>query len=102
MAGIDIMAFSRSQIGLQIALVGVALIAMSVVFSIVTLPVEWDASARAKQRLTEYGIVGPREAAAAGKVLNAAFLTYIAAAVSGIATIIYYLFRFGVLGDRRR
>ena len=103
MAGIAIMAFSRSQIGLQIALVGVALIAMSVVFSIVTLPVEWDASARAKKRLTEFGIVGSgSEAAAAGKVLNAAFLTYIAAAVSGIATIIYYLLRFGVLGNRRR
>ncbi len=103
MAGIAIMAFSRSQLGLQIALIGVALIAMSVVFSIVTLPVEWDASARAKKRLTEFGIVGSgNEAAAAGKVLNAAFLTYIAAAVSGIATIIYYLLRFGVLGNRRR
>ena len=104
MAGIAIMAFSRNgQIGLQIALVGVALIALSVVFSIVTLPVEWDASARAKKRLTEFGIVGSgNEAAAAGKVLNAAFLTYIAAAVSGIATIIYYLLRFGVLGGRRR
>ena len=102
MAGIAIMAFSRSPIGLQVALIGVALIALSVVFSIVTLPVEWDASARAKKRLTEFGIVGPGQDAAAGKVLNAAFLTYIAAAVSGIATIIYYLFRLGVLGDRRR
>lgn len=102
MAGIAIMAFSKSQIGLQVALIGVALIALSVVFSIVTLPVEWDASARAKKRLAEFGIVGPGQDAAAGKVLNAAFLTYIAAAVSGIATIVYYLFRFGVLGDRRR
>ena len=103
MAGIAIMAFSRSQLGLQIALVGVALIALSVVFSLVTLPVEWDASARAKKRLSEFGIVGSSsESAAAGKVLNAAFLTYIAAAVSGIATIIYYLLRFGVLGNRRR
>ncbi len=103
MAGIAIMAFSRGPLGLQIALVGVGLIAMSVVFSIVTLPVEWDASARAKKRLSEFGIVGSaNEAAAAGKVLNAAFLTYIAAAVSGIATIIYYLLRFGVLGNRRR
>ena len=102
MAGIAIMAFSKSQIGLQVALIGVVLIALSVVFSVVTLPVEWDASARAKKRLTEFGIVGSGQDAAAGKVLNAAFLTYIAAAVSGIANVVYWLLRLGVLGDRRR
>ncbi len=101
-AGLIIMALSRSSFGIQIALVGIGLIAMSVVFSIVTLPVEWDASARAKQRLTEYGIVGPGEGIAAGKVLNAAFLTYIAAAVSGIANVVYWLLRLGILGNRRR
>lgn len=101
MAGIVVMAFG-SKIGVEIALIGVALIAMSVVFSIVTLPVEWDASARAKKRLVEYGIVGHNEAGAAAKVLNAAFLTYISAAVSGIATIFYYLLRLGVLGGNRR
>ena len=102
MAGVAIMAFSRSEAGLNIALIGVALIAVSVVFSIVTLPVEWDASARAKARLVDFGIVSQREAAAAGRVLNAAFMTYIAAAVSGIATVLYYLIRLGVLGNRRR
>lgn len=102
LAGIAIMAFSRSDIGLNIAIIGVALIAVSVLFSIVTLPVEWDASARAKKRLVEYGIVSMGEAASAGRVLNAAFMTYIAAAVSGIATVLYYLIRFGVIGGRRR
>lgn len=102
MAGVAIMAFSGSGAGLNIALVGVALIAMSAVFAIVTLPVEWDASARAKKRLVEFGIVSQREADSAGKVLNAAFMTYVAAAVSGIATVLYYLVRLGVLGNRRR
>lgn len=103
MAGIAIMAFG-SKLGTTVALAGVALIAVSVVFSIVTLPVEWDASARAKKRLVEYGIVGQHEAGAAAKVLNAAFLTYISAAVSGIATVLYYLVRLGLLGggNRRR
>ncbi len=102
MAGIAVMAFSRGPLGLQIALIGVGLIALSAVFAIVTLPVEWDASARAKKRLTEYGIVAPGQDASAGKVLNAAFLTYIAAAASGIANILYWLLRLGVLGNRRR
>lgn len=105
MAGIVMMGLTNkggSQLGLKIALVGVALIAMAAVFSIVTLPVEWDASARAKKRLVEYGIVGMNEGAAAGKVLNAAFMTYIAAAASSVATVFYYLLRLGVLGGNRR
>ncbi len=72
----------------------------AVAFSIVTLPVEWDASARAKRLMVSSGIVTPDEAADAGRVLNAAFLTYVAAAVTALLTLLYYLLRAGLLGRR--
>ena len=78
--------------------VGVALFSMVVVFSLVTLPVEWDASRRAKIAIDEAGMLSPEESRQAGKVLNAAFLTYLAAAVTSLLTLLYYLFRLGLLG----
>ncbi|VGO18054.1 zinc metallopeptidase [Pontiella sulfatireligans] len=77
---------------------GVALFAVGFVFALVTLPVEWDASARAKRQMVTDGIVQPAEAQDAGKVLDAAFLTYVAAAVSSLLTLLYYLMRLGLLG----
>ncbi len=84
-------------LGLWVVLVGCALFAAAVVFSVVTLPVEWDASARAKTAMLDAGIVTQDEADGAGKVLNAAFLTYLAAAISSILTLLYYLHRAGLL-----
>lgn len=72
---------------------GAILFSAVVVFSIVTLPVEWDASARAKQLMVTAGIVSSPERDSAGKVLNAAFLTYVAAVLSSLLTLIYYLIR---------
>lgn len=77
---------------------GVILFALSVLFTIVTLPVEWDASARAKALMTSTGIVTREEQAHASKVLNAAFLTYVASAVTALLTLLYYLLRLGFLG----
>lgn len=99
LAGFVLMALG-GRVGATVVLAGVALIAVAVVFSIVTLPVEWDASARAKAHMVDYGIVSRDEARAAGRVLNAAFMTYVAAAVSGIMTVLYYLLRLGLLGRR--
>ena len=78
--------------------VGVCLFAVGVVFSLITLPVEWDASRRAKIAMDEAGMLTPEENRHASKVLNAAFLTYLAAAVTSILTLAYYLIRMGVLG----
>ncbi|HOE60546.1 MAG TPA: zinc metallopeptidase [Kiritimatiellia bacterium] len=83
-------------------LVGCAMFAVAFLFSLVTLPVEWNASARAKQHLVTSGIVSPGQEAEAGRVLNAAFLTYLAAAVSSLITLLYYLARAGVIGGGRR
>jgi Zn-dependent membrane protease YugP len=84
-------------LGTPVLLLGVALFAAAVVFSVVTLPVEWDASARAKTAMLEAGIVNEQEADGAGSVLNAAFLTYLAAAITSLMTLLYYLHRTGVL-----
>jgi len=74
-------------------MLGAILFSAVVVFSIVTLPVEWDASSRAKQLMVTAGIVSAPERDSAGKVLNAAFLTYVAAVLSALLTLLYYLVR---------
>lgn len=73
--------------------IGIWMFVAVVAFSIVTLPVEWDASARAKQYMVRAGIVTDAEQAHAGRVLNAAFLTYVAAAVQAILTLMYLMLR---------
>jgi len=84
-------------LGQWVLIVGCVLFAAAVVFSVVTLPVEWDASARAKTAMVDAGIVTGDEITGAGRVLNAAFLTYLAAAIASIMTLLYYLHRAGLL-----
>ncbi len=91
----------HSPLGMGLVKVGIILFGAAVLFSIVTLPVEWDASARAKTHMVTAGIVSPGQEKQAGAVLNAAFLTYIAAAASALMTLLYYLIRSGLLGGRR-
>ncbi len=71
--------------------IGVLLFGAVVLFTLITLPVEWNATARAKRLMVESGVVRPGEQAQAGAVLNAAFLTYVASAVTAILTLLYYL-----------
>ncbi|HEY0982632.1 zinc metallopeptidase [Schlesneria sp.] len=82
-------------------LIGVAIFSMTLLFQIVTLPVEFDASARAKQLVVDAGIILPQEREGMDKVLDAAALTYVAAAVSTLSVILYHLFRSGLLGGSR-
>jgi Zn-dependent membrane protease YugP len=82
-------------------LVGVGLFSLVVLFSVITLPVEWNASARAKALMVSTGIVSAEEQNDAAAVLNAAFLTYVASAVTSLLTLLYYLWRMGLLGGRR-
>jgi len=81
---------------------GIALFASAVLFALVTLPVEWDASARARTAMVRAGIVSPHEQPHARAVLDAAFLTYLAAAVSSILTLAYYLLRAGFFSRDER
>ena len=71
--------------------VGIAMIAASALFSIVTLPVEYNASARAMQWLTGSYTLRGEQAAQAKEALSWAARTYLVAALSAIATLIYYL-----------
>lgn len=80
---------------------GILLFSAALLFTIVTLPVEWNASSRAKQAMVNCGLVTPSEASDAASVLNAAFMTYVASAISALLTLLYYLFRAGLLGGRR-
>ena len=73
---------------------------LAVLFSLVTLPVEYDASERAKKLMVSSGIVSGDEAKGASEVLSAAFLTYVAAAVTALLTLLYYLYRSGLLSRR--
>ncbi len=82
----------------QMYFLGALVFLLAVVFSIITLPVEWDASARAKRAMVTNGVVTAREQDGAAKVLNAAFMTYIAAAVTSVLTLLYFLLRSGILG----
>ena len=77
----------------HLVMLGAILFSAVVLFSIVTLPVEWDASARAKKLMVSSGIVSEQERDGAGKVLNAAFMTYVAAVISSLLTLLYYLLR---------
>ena len=82
-------------------MLGIGLFSIAVLFSLVTLPVEWNASARAKRLMVSAGIVTAREQVDAAKVLNAAFLTYLASALMALLQLLYYLLRSGLLGGRR-
>ena len=86
----------------NVVLVGALLFSAVLMFQIVTLPVEFDASARAKALAVERGLILPQEREGMNRVLNAAALTYVAAAVSTLMTLLYFLMRSGLLGGRSR
>lgn len=77
-----------------ILLVGIALFAVTTIFTIVTLPVEYDASNRALKWLEGTGITAGREHDQAADALKWAARTYVVAAVSSVATLLYYLLLF--------
>jgi Zn-dependent membrane protease YugP len=75
-----------------LAWVGLILFAATAVFALVTLPVEFNASRRAKAWLADSGVIYNNEIGGINSVLDAAALTYVAAAVQAVSTVLYYLF----------
>ena len=69
----------------------IVLFSVITLFQLITLPVEYDASARAKAQLFRLGLVREDERAGVAKVLNAAALTYVAALVTSVLTLLYYI-----------
>lgn len=86
-----------------LAWLGVIIFAAGALFALITLPVELNASARAKRLLVETGIVvGQDEQNGVNKVLNAAAFTYIAALLTSIMQLLYFTSMVGGMGGRRR
>ncbi|WP_337177348.1 zinc metallopeptidase [Paludisphaera sp.] len=81
--------------------VAIGLFSLAVLFQVVNLPVEFNASRRARAMLQGSGLVTAQEDVVVGKVLNAAALTYVAATLTGVSQLLYFLIRAGVLGGRR-
>ena len=76
-----------------VAWVGIALFGAAVLFTLITLPVEFDATARAKKLLVSSGTIVGNEMEGVHKVLDSAALTYVASAISAIMTLLYYITR---------
>src|SRR4029079_14922198 len=82
----------------QLILLGIIAFSGVVVFQLVNLPVEFNASSRAKALLVQEGIVHQFELGPVNNVLNAAALTYVAATLQSILTLLYYI---SIFTDRR-
>jgi Zn-dependent membrane protease YugP len=82
-----------------IAVIGLLLFACVVFFQVVNLPVEFNASTRAREELVAQGIIAGNEEQYVAQVLNAAALTYVAGTLQAIMTLLYYGMR--VLGNQR-
>lgn len=83
----------------DLVMIGIVLFSAVVLFHVVTLPVELNASNRAVVQLSEAGIINSSEVPMVKKVLGAAALTYLAATLSAIANLLYYLAIFGGSDD---
>lgn len=73
--------------------VAIGLFSLAVLFQVVNLPVEFDASRRARRQLLETGLITPEEEPVVARVLNAAAMTYVAATLTGVMQLVYFLLR---------
>jgi Zn-dependent membrane protease YugP len=80
--------------------IGIALFSLAVLFQLVNLPVEFDASRRARLALVQSGLVTRDEDVAVGEVLNAAALTYVAGTLTAVLQLLYFMFRAGLFRGR--
>jgi Zn-dependent membrane protease YugP len=81
--------------------VGIVVFSFTVLFQLVNLPVEFDASRRARIALVDNGLVTAEEDRVVGQVLHAAALTYVAATLTAVLQLLYFLFRSGLLRGRQ-
>lgn len=98
--GLILYAFGAA-FGLTVAWIGVFLFAAAVLFSLVTLPVEFNASNRARQMLRSLSLVSDREYEGASAVLSAAAMTYVAALWQAVAQLLYFVLLIFRMGGRR-
>jgi Zn-dependent membrane protease YugP len=99
MAGMFMLAM-HLVLGKVVLLAGIGLFSLTVIFQLVNLPVEFDASRRARIALVQHGLIAPDEDEVVKRVLDASALTYVAATLTTVLTLLYYLWRSGLLGGR--
>jgi Zn-dependent membrane protease YugP len=90
----------QSTWGPSMILIGIIAFSLTVLFQLVNLPVEFDASRRARLLLVRNGVVTEQEVVVVNRVLSAAAMTYVAATATAILTLLYFLLRSGLLGRR--
>jgi Zn-dependent membrane protease YugP len=87
---------------MNLVIIGIVFFSMVLVFQLITLPVEFDASNRAKRLIVDSGIISMQEREGVDTVLNAAAWTYVAGALTTFMQLLYYLVQAGLLGNRRQ
>ena len=92
MIGLALM--SASSLGAPVAIAGIALFSLTTIFAFVTLPVEFDASNRALRWIQTSGVMGTMERSKAKSALNAAASTYVVAALTSMAQLVYFISLF--------
>ena len=100
MAGVLMLTFMRSPLGYNLLMIGAVALAVIVLFQLVTLPVEFDASRRAKKQLVTLGILDKDEMKGANETLDAAALTYVAAFVAALGSLLHVVMM--LMGSNRR
>jgi uncharacterized protein len=90
---------AMAEFGILIAIIGLIFFSAAVLFTLVTLPVEFDASNRARRMMKDTGILVGEEYDGASAVLSAAALTYVAAMLQAVAQLLYFVFM--IFGARR-
>ena len=98
--GLLLMSMGAGAFGQIVFIIGAIAFSLLLLFQLITLPVEFNASSRAKRLVVEAGIVSHTERDGIDKVLNAAAMTYVAAFVSSLLTLLYFLIRSGLLSNR--
>jgi len=101
-AAIALGAMGMSQWSMWAMILFVAGFSATVIFQIINLPVEFNASSRAKTELVSLGIINTQELSQVSRVLTAAALTYVAATLQAVATLAYYLLHFVLSSQGRR
>ncbi|MBX7164768.1 MAG: zinc metallopeptidase [Pirellulales bacterium] len=101
MVGLGVFFSGMAKLGSFMIVAAIVMFGAFVFFQLINLPVEFNASTRAKQQLEALGIVSADQMVYVRRVLDAAALTYVAATLQAVLTLAYYLMRFGgLVGDR--
>lgn len=91
--GVIITYMTQSPVGKTVAVIGLSLFGVAVLFQIINLPVEFNASSRAKKILLAQGMITAAEERVVAKVLSAAAMTYVAATITAIMTMLYFAYK---------